>query len=146
MIINMVVALPGSFMPNEDQLYYVGEHKKPNSLGVAKILLIENEKISSTPKPLKISETEYSVQIIKGPNMADKVILTKPNAEMAYYLNSLFMQGHLHKISIPRMMIYNRAVVNILPTNMMKRLGNTTEDLVPIDIVVSSFIGGAKDT
>ncbi|KAL3498427.1 hypothetical protein ACH5RR_041159 [Cinchona calisaya] len=37
-------------------------------------------------------------------------------------------------------------VVNILLDSMMKRLGKSTEDLILIDIMVSSCIGGATDT
>ncbi|KAL3502904.1 hypothetical protein ACH5RR_037353 [Cinchona calisaya] len=94
----------------------------------------------------EVSETESSVQIVKRPNIADKVNLTKPNAEMAYHLKPLFIQGHLNKIPVPRMMVGNRAMVNILSANMMKRLGKTMKDLVPTDIVVRSFTGKATAT
>ncbi|KAL3500107.1 hypothetical protein ACH5RR_039200 [Cinchona calisaya] len=116
--INMVVALYRSFMPSEEQLYYVREQEELNR------------------------ETEDSVQIRKGPNMAIKVILTKQNAKMAYHLKPLFVQGHLNGITVSRMMVDNRAKWN-LSGQYDKRLGKTTEDLIPTNIVVSSFTRGA---
>ncbi|KAL3516726.1 hypothetical protein ACH5RR_023628 [Cinchona calisaya] len=88
------------------------------------------------PTPIEVCKIKGSVQIIEGLNVANKVVLTKPNIEMAYHLKLLFMQGHLNGIPLTRMMVDNGAAVNILLARMMKRMGKTTEDLAPMDIVV----------
>ncbi|KAL3533586.1 hypothetical protein ACH5RR_007107 [Cinchona calisaya] len=89
-------------------------------------------------EPAKESK-KGSVQIIKGTNMVDKVILTKPNSKMAYHLKPFFVQRHLNGILVSRIMVDNGAPVNILAANIMKRLGKTIEDLVPTDIVISKI-------
>lgn len=43
-------------------------------------------------------------------------------------------------------LVNNGAAVNILPTSTMKKLGKTSHDLVPTDVVVSNFTGGITDT
>ncbi|KAL3503967.1 hypothetical protein ACH5RR_033808 [Cinchona calisaya] len=111
-----------------------------------KIDNLESMEILSIPGLMEVNEIEGNVQIVKRPNMADKMIVTKPNSKMAHHLKPLFMQGHMNRIPIPRMMVDNGVAVNILPSNMMKRLRKTIEDLVPTDIVVSSFTGKARNT
>ncbi|KAL3533435.1 hypothetical protein ACH5RR_006956 [Cinchona calisaya] len=93
--------------------------------------------------PIEVNETEDSVQIIKGPNMVNRVVLTKPYTELAYHLKPLFVQGHLNGILVARMMVDNGTVVNILPARMMK-LGKSIEDLIPKDIVVINFTVGVR--
>ncbi|KAL3513405.1 hypothetical protein ACH5RR_026122 [Cinchona calisaya] len=90
MIISMVVALPRSFMPNKDQPYCEEELEELKQSVVAKILLTKKKETLNSLGPMEINEIEGSVQIIKRPNMADKVILTKPNIEMKYHLKPLF--------------------------------------------------------
>lgn len=41
-------------------------------------------------------------------------------------------------------MIDNRAVVNILPSRVMKVLNKTEDDLIPTEVTVGNFVGGCS--
>ena len=43
-------------------------------------------------------------------------------------------------------MIDNGAAIKVMPTTTMRRLGKGKGDLVPTDIMVSSFVGDATNT
>ncbi|KAL3537939.1 hypothetical protein ACH5RR_001305 [Cinchona calisaya] len=136
MRVGMVVALPRSFTLNRDLLYYEGEREESNSLPIAEILLIDKEAMIDVSMPIGFNEIEGSVHIVMGPNTIDKVVLTKPNAEMAYHLKLLYVQRHLNRIPVARMMVDNGAAVNILQASIMKRLGKCTDGLILTDIVL----------
>ncbi|KAL3516042.1 hypothetical protein ACH5RR_022944 [Cinchona calisaya] len=114
----------------------------------------EATKVEKNPFQFVVGINMVSIEVLSSSKIGDtpghqddaKVVLTKPNMDMAYHLKPLFVQGHLDKVPVTRMMVDNRAAMNILPANMVKRLGKTTKDLIPTDIVVSSFTGVVANT
>ncbi|KAL3504148.1 hypothetical protein ACH5RR_033989 [Cinchona calisaya] len=132
-------------MPDGDQPYYETKQDESNLLVVAKILLPDKEEEVEISASIGVDEINGSVQIVRGPNMADKVVLTRPNTEMVYHLKPLFVQGHLNRVPGARMKEDNGAAMNILPASMMNRLGKCIEDLILTNIMVSSFTGEATD-
>ncbi|KAL3529321.1 hypothetical protein ACH5RR_008643 [Cinchona calisaya] len=90
-----------------------------------------------------MAEVEESVQIIKGQNVIEKMVLTKLNTDMAYHFRPLFVQGNINRVPIPRIMMDNDATVNILSTSMRKRLGKSIDGLMSTVKVVNSFTGRA---
>ncbi|KAL3533710.1 hypothetical protein ACH5RR_007231 [Cinchona calisaya] len=93
-----------------------------------------------------MAEVEKSVRITKGQNVVDKVVVTKLNTDMVCYLRPLLVQGHINRVPIPEIMANNILTMNIFLNSMMKMLRKSTNDLVPANIVVSSFTGGVTDT
>lgn len=45
-----------------------------------------------------------------------------------------------------KVLVDNGAAINVLPTGTMKKLGKSQEDLVPTDVMVSSFVGDVTNT
>jgi hypothetical protein len=59
---------------------------------------------------------------------------------------TLYIKANMDGRPINRFLVDNRAVVNILPTSMLRKLFKTESDLIATDVSVSGFTGGAIKT
>ncbi|KAM2200866.1 hypothetical protein ACFX1R_000758 [Malus domestica] len=59
--------------------------------------------------------------------------------KMVFSRSSISLANHLKPI-------YVTAAVNVLPAKQMKKLGRSTDDLIPTDLMVSSFSGAITKT
>jgi hypothetical protein len=65
---------------------------------------------------------------------------------MCHHLKPLYIKAHMDGKPVNRVLVYNGAAVNILPTSMLRKLFKTKSDLIAIDVFVSGFTGGATKT
>ncbi|KAL3534640.1 hypothetical protein ACH5RR_003101 [Cinchona calisaya] len=137
---------PRSFMPKEKQPCCSIEHQDDNQREVTEIILIKVEECGKHVEVSTMATGERDMQIAKTQNSVDKVIPTKSSTGMSCHLKPLFVQGYINGIQVHRMMVNNNVEVNILSASMMKRLGKLSKDLMPTNIVVSTFIRKATDT
>lgn len=72
------------------------------------------------------------------------MVLRQPNISLIRHLKPLYVTTHLIGQPINKVLIDNGAIVNILPSKMMKVLGKTSEDLIPTEITVGNFTGGCS--
>lgn len=56
------------------------------------------------------------------------------------------MKAHLNGYPIEKVFIDNEAIVNILPSKVLKTLGKKEEDLISTNITVGNFTGGSSPT
>lgn len=73
------------------------------------------------------------------------VILKQPDNALIKHLKPLYVKAHLNEHPIEKVLIDNRAIVNILPSKELKTLGKR-EDLIPTDIIVGNFTVGSSPT
>ncbi|KAM2007215.1 hypothetical protein ACFX15_002154 [Malus domestica] len=76
----------------------------------------------------------------------DKMVFSRPNISLANHLKSIYVTAHLEGVPFKRILIDGEATVNVLLAKQMKRLGRSTEDLIPTDLTVSSFSGAITKT
>ncbi|KAM2229876.1 hypothetical protein ACFX1S_014351 [Malus domestica] len=76
----------------------------------------------------------------------DKMVFSRPNISIANHLKPIYVTAHLERVPFKRILIDGRAAVNVLPAKKMKKLGRGTEDLIPTDLMVSSFSGAITKT
>ncbi|KAM1760170.1 hypothetical protein ACFX12_003070 [Malus domestica] len=76
----------------------------------------------------------------------DKMVFSRPTISLANHLKPIYVTAHLEGVPFRRILIDRAAAVNVLPAKQMKRLGRGTEDLIPIDLTVSSFSGAITKT
>ena len=68
-----------------------------------------------------------------------KIIFEKPSKRMSQYLKPLFIKVHMDGIPINRVLVDNGAIVNILPSGMLKNINKIEADLIRLDVLVSGF-------
>ena len=65
---------------------------------------------------------------------------------MCQHLKPLYIKAHMDGRPVNRVLVDNRAAVNILPTSILRRLLKTENDLIATDVSVSGFASGATKT
>ncbi|CAL9018713.1 unnamed protein product [Prunus brigantina] len=62
------------------------------------------------------------------------------------HLKPLYISAHVEGVPISKVFVDCGATVNILPYSLMKKLAKTEKDLIPSDVVMSSFVGDKSKT
>ncbi|CAL9018791.1 unnamed protein product [Prunus brigantina] len=62
------------------------------------------------------------------------------------HLKPLYISGHVEGVPISKVFVDCGATINILPCSLMRKLAKTREDLIPSDVVMSSFVGDKSKT
>jgi hypothetical protein len=75
-----------------------------------------------------------------------KIVFEKPTLCMCQHLKPLYIKAHMDGRPLNRVLVDNRAAINILPTFMLRKLFKTESDLITTDVSVSGFAGGAIKT
>ena len=57
------------------------------------------------------------------------------------HLKPLYISAHVKGIPVTEVFVDYGATVNILPCSLMKKLDKSKGDLIPSDVVMSSFVG-----
>ncbi|CAL9021212.1 unnamed protein product, partial [Prunus brigantina] len=71
---------------------------------------------------------------------------TKEELLVVAFNEPLYISAHVEGVPISKVFVDCGATVNILPCSLMKKLAKTREDLIPSDVVMSSFVGDKSKT
>ncbi|KAF7153132.1 hypothetical protein RHSIM_Rhsim01G0164200 [Rhododendron simsii] len=131
---NMILVLPKTFQVKPNQ---------PISL--------EGDVEDQTDAIVKINEQEEdlkqkSIQIEKEIKGKDVVVWRTPENALVRHLKPLYIMIHINGQPINKVLIDNGAIVNILPSKMMKILNKNESDLIPTEVTVGNFAGGCSPT
>ena len=74
------------------------------------------------------------------------MVLHSPKKELVKYLRPLYIYAHINGQPISKVLVENRAMVNILPSRKLKFLNKKSEELVHTNITISNFVGGLSST
>ncbi|KAL3537560.1 hypothetical protein ACH5RR_000926 [Cinchona calisaya] len=135
---------------NADKIGSYSEHDEKIVISEAIIQgsawVTERHTLSGFTEPMSFPEV-FTFQISRS---SREMTISRLSSTLANSLSSVGRCGRdmadrrkrarkgTHKC-VPKMMVDNGVAVNILQSSMMKRLRKSTEDLIPIDIVASSF-------
>ncbi|CAN6581722.1 unnamed protein product [Malus baccata var. baccata] len=78
-----------------------------------------------------------SLKVPKGGPLriyTDEMVFSHPNISLANHLKPIYVSAHLEGVPFKRILIDGGAAVNVLPAKQMKRMGRSTEDLIPTDL------------
>ncbi|CAL9011614.1 unnamed protein product, partial [Prunus brigantina] len=62
------------------------------------------------------------------------------------HLKPLYISAHVEGVPMSKVFVDCGATVNILPYSLMRKLDKSREDLIPSDVVMSSFVGDKSKT
>jgi hypothetical protein len=74
-----------------------------------------------------------------------KEAVFEKSKESSQHLKPLYIQGHINRKPISRMLIDGGAAVNLLPYAMFKKLGQEDDELVKTNLTLNSVGGGQPD-
>lgn len=86
------------------------------------------------------------IQVLGPETPSDTVTLTRPPINMLNHVRPLYVRATLDGVPMSRVLVDNGAAINILQLATMKKLGKDSHDLVPTDVLVSSFVGDITTT
>ncbi|GKV32763.1 hypothetical protein SLEP1_g41344 [Rubroshorea leprosula] len=79
-----------------------------------------------------------------GMDSADKIIFEKPEERMARHIRPLYIHAHLDGMPINRVLVDNGAIVNVLPTCIMHKIGKSLGDLMETEVTISDSTSGVN--
>ncbi|KAM1771250.1 hypothetical protein ACFX11_046094 [Malus domestica] len=77
---------------------------------------------------------------------SDKMVFVRPSLTLANHLKPIYITAHMEGVPFKRVLIDGGATVNVLPYKQMKRMCRNKEDLIHMDLTVSSFSGAITRT
>ncbi|KAF7112375.1 hypothetical protein RHSIM_RhsimUnG0235400 [Rhododendron simsii] len=121
---HMILVLPKHFKAKPDQPMELAGDVEDKTQSTVKIV----EKGEKTQSQLINIETDE-----KG---TEVVVLRPPDDASIRHLKPLYVKIHMNGQPISKVLVDNGAVVNILPSRMMKVLNKTNDDLIPTEVTV----------
>ncbi|CAL2239320.1 unnamed protein product [Prunus armeniaca] len=78
--------------------------------------------------------------------MAFNEAIPKDEPNKYRHLKPLYISAHMEGVPVSKVFVDYGATINILPYSLMKKLDKSKEDLIPSDVVMSSFVGDKSKT
>ncbi|CAL8089448.1 unnamed protein product [Prunus armeniaca] len=73
-------------------------------------------------------------------------VIPKDEPNKYRHLKPLYISAHVKGVPVSKVFVDCGATVNILPYSLMKKLDKSKEDLIPSDVVMSSFVDDKSKT
>ncbi|KAM2322463.1 hypothetical protein ACFXTH_019129 [Malus domestica] len=67
------------------------------------------------------------------------MVFSHSNLALTNHLKPIYVTAYLEGVPFKRVLIYSGAAVNVLPYKHMKMMCRNEEDIIPMDLTVSSF-------
>ncbi|KAG5554686.1 hypothetical protein RHGRI_012296 [Rhododendron griersonianum] len=129
---NMILVLPKHFRAKPDQPMELAGDVEDNTQSTVKIA---DEEEHSHSQLIKIETDKRGDKV---------VVLRSPDDASTRHLKPLYVKVHMNGQPISKVLVDNGAVVNILPSRMMKLLNKTSNDLILTEVTVGNFAGGCS--
>ncbi|KAL2531385.1 Uncharacterized protein Adt_04736 [Abeliophyllum distichum] len=72
---------------------------------------------------------------------AEKVIFRRPTVKLTKHLRPLYVKALVNDIPIAKVLIDNGAAINTIPSRMIKKFTKTKSDMIPTEVILTSFNG-----
>lgn len=135
--VGMVYVLPAQFWAKQTKQPELGQGPEVKVIGP--VGSHPTERASDCP----ITE---GIQVLGPETPSEIVTLTRPPINMLNHVRPLYVRATLDGIPVSKVLVDNGAAINILPVATMKKLGKDSHDLVPTDVLVSSFVDDITTT
>ncbi|CAI9786863.1 unnamed protein product [Fraxinus pennsylvanica] len=88
------------------------------------------------------TEDKQEVEI----DAAEKVIFKRLNMKLTKHLRPLYVKALVNGIPVAKVLIDNGVAINTFPSRMMRTFAKTESDMIPTEVILTSFNGGATST
>ena len=69
------------------------------------------------------------------------MILEKYIEEMTKHIRPLYVRAHFNRKPVSKMLVDNRSMVNTIPLRLFRALGRNIDDLIEIEVYMTTFTG-----
>ncbi|KAL2526959.1 Uncharacterized protein Adt_12013 [Abeliophyllum distichum] len=73
---------------------------------------------------------------------AEKVIFRRPTVKLTKHLMLLYVKALVNGIPVAKVLIDNGVAINTIPSRMIKKIARTKSDMIPTEVILTSFNGG----
>lgn len=148
----------GNFAQAEDYIAEEDEVKnegtfEPNEVNMNMVLVLPSEFLAPQGQGSHLDGDVFEERPSLGSKTKEELLAIAFNEVMPRdepnkyrHLKPLYISAHVEGIPISRIFVDCGATVNVLPYSIMRKLNKTKEDLIPSDVVMSSFVGDKSKT
>ncbi|CAL2266703.1 unnamed protein product [Prunus armeniaca] len=130
-----------------------GNQQEPKEVSMNMVLVLSSEFSAPGGQTNGLDNDVAEEQLDQRPKTKEELLAVAfneviPRGEPNKYrhLEPLYISAHVEGVLVSKVFVDYGAMVNILPYSLMKKLDKSKEDLIPSDVVMSSFVGNKSKT
>ncbi|CAL8135844.1 unnamed protein product [Prunus armeniaca] len=130
-----------------------GNQRKPKEVSMNMVLVLPSEFSAPRGQTNGLDNDVAEEQLDQRPKTKEELlavafneVIPKDEPNKYRHLKPLYISTHVEGVPVSKVFVDCGATVNILPYSLMKKLDKSKEDLIPSDVVMSSFVGDKSKT
>ncbi|CAL2246493.1 unnamed protein product [Prunus armeniaca] len=130
-----------------------GNQRKLKEVSMNMVLVLPTEFSAPRGQTNGLDNDMAEDQLDQRPKTKEKLlavafneVIPKDEPNKYRHLKPLYISAHVEGVPVSKVFVDCGATVNILPYSLMKKLDKSKEDLIPSDVVMSSFVGDKSKT
>ncbi|CAL2247486.1 unnamed protein product [Prunus armeniaca] len=130
-----------------------GNQQEPNEVSMNMVLVLLSEFSAPRGQTNGLDNDVAEEQLDQRPKTKEELlavafneVIPRDEPNKYRHLKSLYILAHVEGVPVSKVFVDYGATVNILPYSLMKKLDKSKEDLIPSDVVMSSFVGDKSKT
>ncbi|CAL2247238.1 unnamed protein product [Prunus armeniaca] len=130
-----------------------GNQRKPKEVSMNMVLVLPSEFSAPRGQTNGLDNDVVEEQLDQRPKTKEELlavtfneVIPKDEPNKYRHLKPLYISAHVEGVPVSKVFVDCGETVNILPYSLMKKLDKSKEDLIPSDVVMSSFVGDKSKT
>ncbi|XP_021822417.1 uncharacterized protein LOC110763842 [Prunus avium] len=130
-----------------------GNPQEPEEVGINMVLVLPFEFSAPGGQTSGLEDDVPEEQFDQRPKTKEELlavafneVIPRDEPNKYRHLKPLYISAHIEGVPISKVFVDCGATVNILPFSLMRKLDKSKEDLIPSDVVMSSFVGDKSKT
>ncbi|CAL2270923.1 unnamed protein product [Prunus armeniaca] len=116
-----------------------GNQREPKEVSMNMVLVLPSEFSAPRGQTNGLDNDVAEEQLDQRPKTKEELLAVAFN-------EPLYISAHVEGVPVSKVFVDYGATINILPYSLMKKLDKSKEDLIPSDVVMSSFVGDKSKT
>ncbi|CAL9018938.1 unnamed protein product [Prunus brigantina] len=130
-----------------------GNQQEPKEVSMNMVLVLPSEFSAPGGQTNSLDNDVAEEQLDQRPKTKEELlavafneVIPRDEPNKYRHLKPLYISGHVEGVPVSKVFVDCGATVNILPYSLTKKLDKSKEDLIPSDMVMSSFVGDKSKT
>ncbi|KAL6269610.1 hypothetical protein ACE6H2_026521 [Prunus campanulata] len=130
-----------------------GNPREPGEFNVNMVLVLPSEFSAPRGQTSGLDDDVAEEQLDQRPKTKEELlavafneVIPRDEPNKYRHLKPLYISAHIEGVPVTKVFVDCGATVNILPYSLMQKLDKSKEDLIPSDVVMSSFVGDKSKT
>ncbi|CAL2270626.1 unnamed protein product [Prunus armeniaca] len=130
-----------------------GDQQEPKEVSMNMVLVLPSEFSAPGGQTNGLDNDLAEEQLDQRPKTKEELlavafneVIPRDKLNKYQHLKPLYISAHVEGVPVSKVFVDCGATVNILLYSLMKKLDKSKEDLIPSDVVMSSFVGDKSKT